>query len=127
MTVGRYLKLTGLLILIPAGILSFPLYRFAGVEVAGAAAAGSALAALGALIWLGCLLRGWGRGQKTFLGYFVGGIFLRFLLFGAATVGAVLSPRVHLPTFLGSLLVFIVLFQILEIRFTSGLRQERGP
>ena len=113
----RFLKATVLVAGGSAGLLSYPLFRFGGGEVAAGVLAGLILATLGALTWLFCLSRAWEKSFPGFLKYFLGGVLIRLGLFVAVTVAVVVSGALHLPGFLGSLFLHFVVFQVLEIRF----------
>jgi hypothetical protein len=120
-SVGRFLVIGAAVIGVPLACGVLPLYRLAGGRVAGGVAAGALLAALGALVWLACLKLSWGRGNRGFLGFLFGGILVRLVLMGAATVAALVTGAVHMPSFVASMFVYYVVFQILEIRLVRGV------
>ena len=117
MKAKRFLQTTVLIGGGSAGLLSFPLFRFTEPEVARGVLGGLLLATLGALSWLVFLARGWDRSFPVFLKYFLGGILFRLTLFVTVTAAAIVSGALNLPGFLGSLFLFFLVFQVLEIHY----------
>ena len=114
MTVSRFLLSGGVVL---AGSLAAvePLRRTAGPDVALGVAAGTLLAASGAAVWLAVFLRARGRDPGAFLRYFLGGVIVRLIGMAMATLLAVALTTVHLPSFVGSLFLSYIVYQILEI------------
>lgn len=127
MSVSRFLVIGAAILLVPLGGAAVPLYRAAGPRVAGGVIFGSLAAAAGAGIWLVC----WGlsrwRGQKAFLGFLFGGILVRLTLLGAATVAVLATGALHLPSFIASLFIYYIVFQIMEIRLVRHAQTAAAP
>jgi hypothetical protein len=109
---------------LPLGALALDAY--AGRAIASAFLAGACLAALLAVASL--LLAAWSHDKResVFLSALLGGVLARLAIFGVAVAVVALATELPVAPFVGGLLSYYVVFQILEFRALQRLFGKRA-
>ncbi len=107
-------------------VAGLALSRWAGSRVMVSAALGAALATLLALSGIWLLAWTFDKSQKVFLAALVGGFLGRMVIFGLAVVLMVSATELPPAAFVGGLLMFYAVYQVVEIRAAHRLAGATG-
>lgn len=115
------LLITGVILSILGLLIAFILFKNDEASKIFGVCLGIGLALLSLCTWIWFLKKGWTNKEGDLIKYLFGGMLLRLMLVAAVVAIALAVSAVDTITLISSMFIYIVIFQILEIRFITKL------
>lgn len=113
-------------LVVAAGVSAYPLVHYASPEVIVAVAAGALLSTVNVLLGFLAIERSFERSYTTFLKYVIGGMGLRMLVMLGGMLLFILLARVQALALVISMLVFYVVYLVMEIAYIHKRMSARN-
>ncbi len=114
---ARFVRQVGMVLLLAALLLGYPLIRYASSDVILGVILGAAASTLNALLGFFAVEYSFDKSYTVFLRTVLGGMGLRMLLMLGALAGLILFFHIHTVALTVSMLGFYLIFLILEVFF----------